>query len=269
MIKKIFVFLVSIFPYFTYLNKKIYYKINNLNKERAIIFIHGSGEHSFVWESQIDDLDVAFSLITMDLPSHGKSDKYENLSLEIYVEAVRQLIHVLKFKGVVLCGHSLGGAVAQQYYLKHRDNVKGLILCSTGAKLRVLPIILENTLHNFDTFLNNIPIGAFYRKTKEKIKKSYVEEVSKIEPKVVHTDFKICDNFDVIDKVGSIDIPCLIIVGDADKLTPVKYAEFFNKNIEDSTLKIIEKAGHSVMIEKPNKVNNAIKTFIKNKISDN
>jgi len=260
---------VSIFPYFTYLNKKIYYKINNSKNDGAIIFIHGSGEHSFVWKSQINDLDIDFNLIAIDLPSHGKSDKYENLSLEIYVEAVRQLVNALELKGVVLCGHSLGGAIAQQYYLKYRDNVIGLILCSTGAKLRVLPVILENTLHNFDTFLNNIPVGAFYRKTKEKIKKSYIEEVSKIEPKVVHTDFKICDNFDVIDNIGSIDVPCLILVGDADKLTPVKYAKFFKKNIEDSTLKIIEKAGHSVMIEKPNKVNNAIKSFIKNKISDN
>lgn len=257
------------FPYFTYLKKKIYYKINNSKKDGAIIFIHGSGEHSFVWDSQIKDLDVDLNLIAIDLPSHGKSDEYDDLNLNTYVEVVRQLIDVLQLKGITLCGHSLGGAIAQQYYLKYRDNVKGLILCSTGAKLRVLPVILENTLHNFDTFLNNIPIGAFYRKTKEKIKKSYVEEVSKIEPKVVHTDFKICDNFDVIDKVGSIDVPCLIVVGDADKLTPVKYAEFFNKKIEDSTLKIIEKAGHSVMIEKPDKVNNAIKTFIKNKISDN
>jgi len=256
-------------PYFTYLEKKIYYKGNDSKGDDAIIFIHGSGEHSFVWDSQIKDLDLDLNLIAIDLPSHGKSDTIEELNLDKYVDVVKELARELRLERIILCGHSLGGAIAQQYYFTHKDDITGLILCSTGAKLRVHPVILENTLHNFDSFLNNIPEGAFYRKTKKKIKKMYVNEVQKIEPKVVHTDFKICDNFDVIDKIDSIKVPCLIIVGNTDKLTPVKYAEFFDRNIPDSTLEIINNAGHSVMIENPMRVNNAIKVFIKNKVCNN
>ncbi|MBD3215882.1 MAG: alpha/beta fold hydrolase [Candidatus Lokiarchaeota archaeon] len=259
--------LVNKIPYFKYSKKKVHYERNDSN-DGAIIFIHGSGEYSFVWEPQLKNLDIDMDLIAIDLPSHGKSDKFEKLNLNIYVEAVQKLIDELEIKRVVLCGHSLGGAVAQQFYFDHPERVVGLILCSTGAKLRVLPVILENTLHNFDTFLNNIPVGAFYRKTKEEIKGAYVEEVSKIEPQVVHKDFKICDNFDVMDKVDSIDVPCLILVGNADKLTPVKYSKFFKDKIENSILKVIENAGHSVMLEKPKHVNKAIKNFIQKKIQN-
>lgn len=255
-------------PYFEYSKKKIYYECKDFKNNGAIIFIHGSGEYSFVWEPQFKNLDIDMDLIAIDLPSHGKSDKFENLDLNIYVEAVQSLIDELQIKKVVLCGHSLGGAVAQQFYFDHPERVVGLILCSTGAKLRVLPVILENTLHNFDTFLNNVPVGAFYRKAKEEIKRAYVEEVSKIEPQVIHNDFKICDNFDVLDKVDSINVPCLILVGNADKLTPVKYSKFFDDKIENSTLKVIENAGHSVMLEKPKYVNKAIKTFIQKKIQN-
>jgi pimeloyl-ACP methyl ester carboxylesterase len=259
---------VNKIPYFKYSKKQIYYEINESKSDGTIIFIHGSGEYSFVWEPQLKNLDMDMDLIAIDLPSHGKSDKFEKLDLNIYVEVVQKLIEELEIKKAVLCGHSLGGAVAQQFYFDHPERVVGLILCSTGAKLRVLPVILENTLHNFNTFLNNVPVGAFYRKTKEEIKRAYVEEVSKIEPQVVHDDFKICDNFDVMDKIDSINVPCLVLVGNADKLTPVKYSKFFDDTIENSTLKVIEDAGHSVMLEKPDHVNKAIKNFVQKKIKN-
>jgi len=260
-------------PFYTYKDKKLFYKENDSIAEgfenHAIIFIHGSGEHSFVWDEQLERLKTDFKLIAIDLPSHGKSDKFEMLSLDVYVKAIKNLIKELELNKVILCGHSLGGAVAQKYYFEYPSDVSGLILCSTGAKLRVLPVILENTLNNFKTFIKNVPVGAFYRNTKEKLKKSYVEEIAKIEPHVVHMDFKICDNFDIMDKIDKIDVPCLIIVGNADKLTPLKYSEYFNKKIQNSTLKVISKAGHSVMIEKPIEVNRVIKNFIENKIKKN
>lgn len=260
-------------PFYTYKDKNLFYKENDSIAEgfenQAIIFIHGSGEHSFVWDEQLEGLKIDLKLIAVDLPSHGKSDKFENLGLDVYVNAIKNLINELELNKVILCGHSLGGAVAQQYYFEYSSDVSGLILCSTGAKLRVLPVILENTLNNFETFIKNVPVGAFYRKTKDKLKKFYVKEIAKIEPHVVHMDFKICDNFDIMNKIEKINVPCLIIVGNADKLTPVKYSEFFNKKIQNSILKVIKNAGHSVMIEKPKEVNKVIKNFIENNIKKN
>ncbi|MFW9783133.1 MAG: alpha/beta fold hydrolase, partial [Candidatus Heimdallarchaeota archaeon] len=77
-------------------------------------------------------------------------------------------------------------------------------------------------------------------------------------------DFKICDEFDTLDKTDSIDIPCLILVGKDDIMTPVKYSEFFHKKIKDSKLVIIEDAGHMAMIEQPKEMNKAIENFIEN-----
>ena len=73
----------------------------------------------------------------------------------------------------------------------------------------------------------------------------------------------ICDKFDVMDKMSLIKIPCLIICGKDDKLTPPKYAMYFNDKIEVSELVLIDEAGHIVMLEKPKEVNQAIKEFIK------
>ncbi|MFX1437847.1 MAG: alpha/beta fold hydrolase, partial [Promethearchaeota archaeon] len=62
----------------------------------------------------------------------------------------------------------------------------------------------------------------------------------------------------------TIDIPCLIICGKYDQLTPVKYSKFFHDKIRNSKLYIINKAGHGVMLEKPKQVNKAIERLIGN-----
>jgi pimeloyl-ACP methyl ester carboxylesterase len=68
----------------------------------------------------------------------------------------------------------------------------------------------------------------------------------------------------VLSKLDTIEVPCLIIVGKQDQLTPVKYSEFSHNKIKNSELLIINKAGHMVMLEKPNEVNQAIESFISN-----
>ena len=249
--------------YLEFEDKKIFYNIRESGKSKALIFIHGSGRSSNTWKNQLN-LDIDYGLVALDLPSHDKSDNFSDLSLNLYVEVVHQLIKTLKFEGVILCGHSLGGAIVQQYYFTYPKEVLGLILCNTGGKLRVAPFILDSLKNNFSKFLDDLPTGTFYHATPKTLINPYVEETSKIGAEVTYTDFKICDDFNVLDKLSTINVPCLIIVGKNDQLTPVKYSEFFHNSIKNSELHIINKAGHMVMLEKPIEVNQAIENFINN-----
>ena len=245
--------------------KKIFYKIRESGKREALIFIHGSGGNSNTWKNQLD-LDIDYDLVALDLPSHDKSDKFSDLTLGLYIDVVHQLIKSLDYKSVLLCGHSLGGAVIQQYYFIYPNEVSGLILCNTGGKLRVAPFILDSLKSDYNKFLEDLPAGAFYRATPRELIDPYVEETSKIGAEVTHTDFKICDDFNVLDTLSSINIPCLIIVGKQDQLTPVKYSEYFHDKIKNSELHIVDKAADMVMVEKPLEFNQAIKDFITEKV---
>ena len=249
-------------PFFTYNEKKIFYQIKGNGTEKAIIFIHGSGGNSNLWKHQLNGLDGISSKIAVDLPSHAQSDKFSELSLELYVDVLNVLIDSLKLKEVMLAGQSLGGAVIQSYYLKYPDKVSALILIGTGARLRVLPSTFDILKKNFQEYLNLSPMGAFYRKTSKEITDYYIEEVSKTDKEVIYDDYSICDKFDVMDKMNLIKIPCLIICGKDDKLTPPKYAMYFNDKIERSELVLIDEAGHLVMLEKLDEVNQAIEDFI-------
>ena len=244
-------------------DKRIYYNNKKSGSNKAIIFVHGSGGSSYTWKNQLN-LDIDYDLITLDLPSHDKSDNFSDLSLHLYVDVVHQLIKSLNYKNIILCGHSLGGAIVQQYYFTYPKDVSGLILFNTGGKLRVAPFILKSLKNNYQEFMDSLPAGAFYRATPKKTIELYIQETSKISADVTYNDFKICDGFDVLSKLSTIEVPCLIIVGKQDQLTPVKYSVFFHNNIKNSELHIINKAGHMVMLEKPIEVNQAIENFINN-----
>ena len=244
-------------------NKKIFYVIKKSGKSKAIILIHGSGGSSYTWKNQLN-LNIEYDIVVLDLPSHGKSDNFPELSLNLYVDTLHQLIKVLKYESVIVGGHSLGGAIVQQYYFTYPNEVSGLILCNTGGRLRVAPFILNSLKTNYQEYLNSLPGGAFYGTTSKETIEQYIQETSKINAEVTYADFKICDEFDVLNKLDTIEIPCLIIVGKQDQLTPVKYSEFSHNKIKSSELHIINKAGHMVMLEKPNEVNQAIKRYISN-----
>ncbi len=250
-------------PFFNYKEKKIFYQIKGNESEKAIIFIHGSGGNSNLWKHQLNDLDGISSKIAIDLPSHAQSDKFSELSLELYVDVLNALIDSLNLKKVMLSGQSLGGAVIQSYYFIYPEKVSALVLIGTGARLRVLPSTFDILKNNYQEYLNISPMGAFYRKTPKEITDYYIQEVSKTDKEAIYADLSICDKFDVMDKMNLIKIPCLIICGKDDKQTPPKYAMYFNDNIENSELVIIDEAGHLVMLEKSEEVNQAIKDFIK------
>jgi pimeloyl-ACP methyl ester carboxylesterase len=159
----------------------------------------------------------------------------------------------------------MGGVVSQEYYFRYPNDVSALILCATGGRMRVSQAIFNSIKPNYQEYLKYLEVMLFYKKTSKNVIENAILESSQIDPDVTYRDFKICDAFDTLDKTNTIDVPCLIICGKDDKLTPVKYSQYFHDKIKNSELCIIDKAGHALMIEKPNQVNEAIENFIKTK----
>ena len=244
--------------FFNYERKKIFYKIKKAGSKNYLIFIHGSGGNSSIWKHQFD-IDINYSIIALDLPSHSRSDRFETLSLELYVDVLEKFIESLNYEKIILCGHSLGGAIIQSFYFNYPNTVNKLILVGTGARLRVSQAILESLKTNYDKYLKDLPFGAFSRNAPTNIINEYIKRTSKIGPEITYQDFSICDKFDTMNLTSTIKIPSIIVTGKEDILTPVKYANYFKEKITNSKLYIVERAGHMVMIEQPDQFNDIIK----------
>ena len=79
---------------------------------------------------------------------------------------------------------------------------------------------------------------------------------------MLYRDLAACNAFDCMNRLQEIHLPVLIICGAEDRLTPVKYSQYLHDNIGGSTLRIIPDAGHYVMREQPQAVNQAIEQWM-------
>jgi pimeloyl-ACP methyl ester carboxylesterase len=70
------------------------------------------------------------------------------------------------------------------------------------------------------------------------------------------------DRNDYRDCCPSVALPTLILVGDADAITPPAVAESMQKSIPHSKLVIIKGAGHLSPMEQPEQVNQALRQFL-------
>ena len=234
-------------------------------RKKTIIFVHGSMGCNQVWKYQTQGLSAKNQVISIDLPGHFGTDCLEPPTMETYVTFLHEKIENLKLDKVILGGHSMGGAVVLSYYFQYPKKVQALILIGTGARLRVLPAILEMTKKNDPKLIQMMETVAFHKNTirnQKELIKEVNRDMAKTSAEIGYCDFSICNEFDVMDKLVEIEVPTLIICGEDDKLTPVKYSKYLNDHIPSSTLQIIENAGHLVMLEQRDEVNKAIKEFL-------
>ena len=161
-----------------------------------------------------------------------------------------------------MAGHSMGGAIAMSLALAAPALLAGLVLVGTGARLKVLPTLLEGILSDKEETVRSIAGFAFSRKTAPGLIEAGITEMAANPKEVLYHDFSACNMVDLMENVRSISLPTLIITGADDLLTPLKYSEYLNREIRGSTLTVIPDAGHMVMLEKPEETNRAIERFI-------
>jgi pimeloyl-ACP methyl ester carboxylesterase len=163
----------------------------------------------------------------------------------------------------VLIGHSMGGAIAQWLALTHPDRTAALVLVATGAKLRVAPQLLEQAQRDFPAAVDLVSQWEWGPTTPEELKERGKQQLLANDPAVMLADYHACDAFDVREKLKAIAMPALIVAGEADQMTPPKYAAFMAAQIPQARLSMMPEAGHMVMLEAADTVVQVIADFLR------
>lgn len=227
----------------------------------AVICLHGAGGSHLNWPPEIRRLPGAETFV-LDLPGHGRSSGAGCQTIDAYAAGVIATLEALNLPRAVVLGHSMGGAVALQTALSHPERVQGLVLVGTGARLRVAPAILEGLLEAPERAIALIAEWAFATDAPAELKRAGEQVMAQTPPAVLHGDMIACDGFDVTGRLGEIAAPTLVITGTADRLTPLKYAQFLAREIPGAELHPVENAGHMVMLERPQTVGEAVARFV-------
>lgn len=227
----------------------------------AVVCVHGAGGSHLNWPAEIRRLPGA-AVYAPDLPGHGRSAGSGCQTIGEYVSVLVSFLDALNLPDAVFVGHSMGGAVALEMALSHPERVRGLVLVSSGARLRVAPAILQGIVEDFEGAVRLIGDFAYGPDAPEELKRLGQQVMAETSPEVMHGDFLACDAFDVMARLGEIRAPTLVIAGTADRLTPAKYARFLAQNIPGAQLVPVENAGHMVMLERPQEVGETVGRFV-------
>jgi pimeloyl-ACP methyl ester carboxylesterase len=246
-------------------NAEIYYRYTHEgNGESApVVLIHGAGGTHLHWPAQVRRL-AGHRIYALDLPGHGKSEGRGRQIIEAYCQNIIQWMEAIQIFRAVFVGHSMGGAIALTMALQHPEHVVALGLVGTGARLRVAPAILENSTSSttFPVAIQAVMAKAFSPKTDPRLVELAGQRMAVTRPTVFHGDFLACNAFDVLEKVKKIRIPTLVICGQDDQLTPVRYSQYLADQIPGAEIKIIPSAGHMVMLEQPQTVAAELSAFL-------
>ncbi len=228
----------------------------------AVVFIHGSGGDRNDWRFQLDGLSDTCTVIALELPGHGLSDQPGESDVSKYALRVEGFIEKLGLTKVVVVGCSLGSAITQTMALNPKPWLKAIGLVGAGARLRVMPSLLEALLSMPDKALDNLADYCLSDSASDQLRTAMKLKYTSSDPLLIHGDLSACDKFDVMKQLSLIKLPTIIIVGAQDKLTPVKYSKFLNESIGASTMTVIDNAGHLVMLEQPEHFNMQIRRFL-------
>jgi len=234
----------------------------------SIVFVHGAGGSSLIWLSVLSPLSRKYNTIALDLPGHGQTPPPDTeVTVPGYANWVKSALEELAAKypdlkpgRYIMAGHSMGGAITQTFALSYPQDPAGLILVSTGAKLRVAQAIIDGIHNQFESAVNTIVDWSFAL-SNEAIREESRNLMLAAGPDGLHADFVACDRFDLRNELHRIEQPTLIIAGSEDQMTPPKFAAFLDEKIPDSQLVVMPGAGHSIMAEKPKEATDLIAAF--------
>ncbi len=228
----------------------------------TIIFLHGAGNTKSLWREQVDALQTWANTMALDLPGHGGSPGPGRSTINEYASAVEEFITAANPPRPVICGLSMGGAIAIQMMINNRVPWKGGMLLNTGARLKVHPLIFDSIKNDYGKFIALTKSQALSPETPYESAAHVIDDMAACDHDTIFGDFTACNEFNASESLNLIKVPVLIITSADDRLTPEKYGIFLKENISGSKRIHIPACGHLSPAEKPAEVNSAIKDFL-------
>jgi len=114
-------------------SSKFHYKRQGSGK--ALVLLHGFLESQTMWELFIPELIKNHTVITIDLPGHGKSECIGYIhTMELMAEVVHAVLAHEKIEQATFLGHSMGGYVALAFTERHPQICSEIILLNSTPK---------------------------------------------------------------------------------------------------------------------------------------
>lgn len=265
-------------------NENIFIQETGPQNGPALLFIHGTGSWSDLWQPTMKILAAkGFHCIAVDLPPFGFSfaEAGVNLQFDRHTQAKRLIgvLKSLKINKVTLIGHSFGGRATLTTAFTVPEKITQVVLVDAALGFgeqghesdpAPAPVWLAHILKT-DYLRNTMgAIGTFPPLTRKFVElfvadpQSVTDEITAVYQRPLYVqgkaelmagwlkdfllseDNELVQNLDLYKKFAP---PVHIIWGDLDSITPLWQAEHINRMFKTADVSIIKGVGHIPMIE--------------------
>lgn len=223
-----------------------------------VVLLHGLMGRMDHWEETLKALACACRPIALSLPILEQD--MPEASIEEVGRYVVSFFDALDIPRAVVGGNSIGGHVALEMALSHRERVSGLILTGSSG-------LFERT---FTRGVPHRPSEAYVRQKMEEIffdprlvTPEWVESVRRTvttpaSARRVLRFARAAKRHNIEGRLAGIDAPVLLVWGKDDRITPPEVAERFQALLPDSRLIFLPCCGHAPMLEQADAFNEAV-----------
>ena len=238
----------------------------------SVVFIHGAAMDHTVWTLPARYFARhRYNVYAFDLPGHGRSDGEPITSIESLAEWLKSAMDVLNIDKAAMVGHSMGSLVSICFSAKYPELTRCLALLGTSTPMPVTEQLLSSAEANEHDAIDmtNIWSHSDFALTGGNADPGRCMTISgqrlleRSDDNVLFNDLNACNAFEDAEVyLNNINRPTLIISGKQDKMTSPIKARAAAAAIDGARLVELDRCGHSMMVEQPNAVLDALTTIV-------
>lgn len=261
----------------------IYYK--DWGKGQPIVFSHGWPLDADAWDPQMMFFAAhGYRVIAHDRRGHGRSDQtWDGNEMDTYADDLAALLDSLDVKDAVVVGHSTGGGEVTRYLGRHgTKRVAKAVLISAvpplmlktaanpeGTPIEAFDDLRKQTFENrAQCFLDlSLPFYGYNKPgatVSEGVRQTFLAQGMLSSIRASYECIKAFSETDFTEDLKKIDVPTLVLHGDADQIVPIVAAGLKSaKLVKEATLKVYPGAPHGMATTMPDKINADLLEFIR------
>ena len=240
-----------------------------------VLLVHGFPLDHSMWQPQIDGLKGEFRIIAPDLRGFGQSGVTSGtVTMEQFADDLAALLDALKIQEpIVFCGLSMGGYIAWQFWRRHAQRLRALVLCDTRAvadteeAARGRVSTAQQVVTAGLSSLAESMIPKLFAEPTRTERKDVVEATRRVilssPPEGIAAALRgMAARPDVTKELPEIKVPTLVVCGEHDVISPVAEMRKIATAIPHASFEVIPQAGHMCPIENSSVFNAALRKFL-------
>ena len=234
----------------------IYYELHGPEEAPVLVLNNGIIMNAATsWMFQTPALAPHYRLLQYDCRGQGQSDHpEEEYSMEGHADDLAGLLDHLGIEQAHISGISYGGEVAQAFALKYPGKTRSLILADTASEVRPqLRMTIQSWLDALET---GDPLNFFHVTVPWNFSAEFIQSnpdlLENAKKRYAELDFpaviRLCRCFlelDLTSRLGEIELPTCVMVGEKDWIKGIEYAKILRDHITGAELHLIPGAGHA------------------------